>query len=75
MLLPDMLVDQFTSTAALRNDSLLATGKYHLVQVELHEQDILLLAGVRGTAKIEARRSTLAATISRSLKQTLRLPW
>lgn len=50
-------------------------GKYHLVQVELSQQEASLLVGSRGTAKIESKRMSLGAIASRSLRQMLRLPW
>jgi putative peptide zinc metalloprotease protein len=50
-------------------------GKYHLVQVCLDSHDVPLLVGLRGTAKIEARRSTLSSIARNQLRQMLRLPW
>jgi len=52
-----------------------SASKYHLVQVRLSVQDALLLVGNRGTAKIEAGRSTVGAMIGHTLQQMLRLPW
>ena len=57
-----------------------AAGKYHLVQVRLDLEDAPLFAapllvGSRGTAKIEARRSTLASMVANQLREMLRLPW
>ena len=56
-------------------DSVQEAGKYHLVQVRLHSQDELLLVGLRGTAKIEARQSTLSRIVVNQLQEMLRLPW
>jgi len=63
-------------SAARRDfDSAMDAGKYHLVQVCLDSQDARLLIGTRGTAKIEARRSTLSAIVTNQLRQMFRLPW
>ncbi len=61
-------------------DPAVTGDKYHLVQVRLNsENDPLLVApllvGNRGTAKIEARRSTLASMVANQLRKMLRLPW
>ncbi|MCG8451276.1 MAG: HlyD family efflux transporter periplasmic adaptor subunit [Pirellulales bacterium] len=53
----------------------LDAGKYHLVRVQLHAPQPQLPVGSRGIAKIEARRNTLGAILSHSLRQMLRLPW
>jgi putative peptide zinc metalloprotease protein len=50
-------------------------GKYHLVEVKLTDEDALLLVGSRGTAKVEASRTTLGAMLSNQLRRLLRLPW
>ncbi|MCH2595090.1 MAG: HlyD family efflux transporter periplasmic adaptor subunit [Pirellulales bacterium] len=63
------------ATLQTTEDSAIATGKYHLVHVQLNRQDLTLLAGARGIAKIEARRSTLSTISYRTLQQMLRLPW
>ena len=57
------------------SDSAIDAGKYHLVQVELDSRDAPLLIGSRGTAKIEARRSTLSAIVGNHLRQMFKLPW
>jgi putative peptide zinc metalloprotease protein len=51
------------------------SGKYHLVQVRLTSAAASLLVGSRGTAKIEARRSTLSAMVAEQLQEMLQLPW
>ncbi|MGI9430291.1 MAG: HlyD family efflux transporter periplasmic adaptor subunit [Bythopirellula sp.] len=57
------------------SDRAIDAGKYHLVQVRLDSQDVPLLVGLRATAKIEARRSTLSSIVTNQLQQMLRLPW
>ncbi len=56
-------------------DPAVDAGKYHLVQVRLDSADVPLLVGTRGTAKIEARRSTLSSIVVNQLREMLRLPW
>ncbi len=48
---------------------------YHLVRVRLPSQESRLWIGMRGRAKIETHVTTLAATLSRHLRATFRLPW
>ena len=57
------------------SNSTVNTGKYHLVQVRLSEQDPSLLVGSRGTAKIVARRSTLSQRVASQLQGMFRFPW
>jgi len=56
-------------------DPAVDAGKYHLVQVRLNSAEALLLVGSRGTAKIEARQSTLSSIVASQLREMLRLPW
>ncbi len=63
------------STARSAIDPAVDAGKYHLVQVRLDLVDAPLLIGLRGTAKIEAQRSTLSSIVANQLRQMLRLPW
>ncbi len=48
---------------------------YHLVQVQLDQQDQQWLVGIRGQAKIETSRGTLSQLIYREFSQMLRIPW
>jgi len=63
------------SAARTAVDPAVDAGKYHLVQVRLDSAEAQLLVGLRGTAKIEARRSTLSAIVANQLREMLRLPW
>ena len=63
------------ATRAKTSPSSVDPSKYHLVQVELSEQDALLTVGSRAIAKIESYRSTLGQMMIRSVRKTLRLPW
>ncbi len=63
------------SAARTAVDPAVDAGKYHLVQVRLDLADAQLLVGLRGTAKIEARRSTLSSIVANQLREMLRLPW
>ncbi|NOZ39163.1 MAG: HlyD family efflux transporter periplasmic adaptor subunit [Planctomycetes bacterium] len=56
-------------------DPAVDAGKYHLVQVRLDSAEAPLLVGSRGTAKIEARQSTLSSIVASQLREMLRLPW
>ncbi len=47
----------------------------HMIQVRLEEQDALLLVGARGTAKIEASRSTLGMILASAFRRMFRMPW
>ena len=58
-----------------KSDSNIDPSRYHLVQVELSEQNAWLTVGSRATAKIESYRSTLGEMMIRSVRKTLRLPW
>ena len=70
-------VVQVARRSALRTavDPAVDAGKYHLVQVRLDSHDAPLLVGLRGRAKIEARRSTLSTIVANQLREMLRLPW
>ncbi len=50
-------------------------GRYHLVQIQLDSQELNLLVGARGTAKIEASRMTFGKKASTYLRRMLQLPW
>jgi len=56
-------------------DAAVEAGKYHLVQVRLASQSPPMLVGARGTAKIEARKSTLSSIVVNQLRQMFKLPW
>jgi putative peptide zinc metalloprotease protein len=45
-------------------------NKYHVVQIEINDADAPLFAGARGTAKIDAYRSTVGALVLDELRRT-----
>jgi len=51
------------------------SSPYHLIQVRLEEQAARVLVGSRGTAKIEASRSTLGGILVSELRRMFRMPW
>ncbi|QEG36794.1 HlyD family efflux transporter periplasmic adaptor subunit [Bythopirellula goksoeyrii] len=66
------------ASRATRTDSELSeidANRFHVVEVQLDQQDGQALLGSTGKAKIDANRATIAQLATDFVKRKLRLPW